>query len=161
MAVKTLVRLTSPPSPISATQPLLSSILLELVLMRLEGASPVPLQLEPPESGGSSDEDGALSEQSVLLLTLIDSLPFLHFTSLEEWLPLIAAKMGVIQDLALRDKCRQRFWEVFSNGEMDVDRAALCVSWWSTRGGREMVLQNSNDEEGSSMGGGLEKSSKL
>lgn len=156
MAVKTLVRLTSPPSLLSTTQPLLSSILLELVHMRLEGASSVPLQQHqtPAKSEGNNGEEDTLSEQSVLVLTLIDSLPFLPITCLEEWLPIVAATISVVQHLALRDKCRQRFWEVFSNGEMDVDRAALCVSWWSTRGGRDLVLQDPKDEEGSYMGGG-------
>lgn len=34
----------------------------------------------------------------------------------------------------------ERFWDALSSGEMDVERANFCVMWWSTRGGREMVL---------------------
>lgn len=40
----------------------------------------------------------------------------------------------------LRTVCVDRFWEALSNGEMDVDRAHYCVTWWSTKGGRELVL---------------------
>lgn len=131
--------------------------------MRLEGASPVPLQHPKVALGseGSRGEDDTLSEQSVLVLTLIDSLPFLPIALLEEWLPITAASIGVIQDLATREKCQQIFWDVFSNGAMDVDRAALCVSWWNTRGGREMVLQDHKNEEVPLMSGGLGTSSKL
>lgn len=34
----------------------------------------------------------------------------------------------------------ERFWDSLSSGEMDVERAYFCVTWWSTRGGRELVL---------------------
>jgi hypothetical protein len=40
----------------------------------------------------------------------------------------------------MRHVCVDRFWEALSSGEMDVDRAHCCVTWWSTRGGRELVL---------------------
>jgi hypothetical protein len=40
----------------------------------------------------------------------------------------------------MRHVCVDRFWEALSGGEMDVDRAHCCVTWWSTRGGRELVL---------------------
>lgn len=58
--------------------------------------------------------------------------------------------------------CRQRLWEVLSNGEMDVDRSAFCVAWWSTRGGKEMVLsEHSGDVEGPFMSGGPVEACKL
>lgn len=40
----------------------------------------------------------------------------------------------------MRTICVERFWEILSNGEMDVERAHCCVTWWSTKGGRELVL---------------------
>ena len=40
----------------------------------------------------------------------------------------------------MRAVCVERLWEALSNGEMDVDRAHYCVTWWSTQGGRELVL---------------------
>lgn len=40
----------------------------------------------------------------------------------------------------MRKFCVERFWDAVSGGEMDVDRANFCVMWWSTRGGRELVL---------------------
>lgn len=100
------------------------------------------------------------SEQAVLILTLIDALPFLQTDILEEWLPLTAKLVHVAHDSNMRKACQERFWEVLSVGELDVDRAALCVGWWSTRGGREMVLfgKERNErgyERGPYMSGGV------
>lgn len=167
LAVKTLIRITSPPAPISQTQPLLPSILLELIRFRLETASPELLHYAASQSpellNARSEglEQPLLSEQTVLVLTLIDALPFLPLDQLEGWLPLAAESLGVVQDPNQVYICRQRFWDVLSKGEMDVDRAALCVNWWSTRGGREMVLQTDQREQGPFMSGGLQESSKL
>lgn len=58
--------------------------------------------------------------------------------------------------------CRQRLWEVLSDGEMDVDHSAICVAWWSTRGGKEMVLsEHGGGDEGPFMSGGLVEACKL
>ena len=46
----------------------------------------------------------------------------------------------MIHDSGMREHCIERFWEALSSGEMDVERAYYCVTWWSTKGGREMVL---------------------
>ncbi len=142
MAFKSLIRITSPPSPISADQTLLSSTLLELVRMRSEGASTVPTPTPPDSKGNAAaNEDGKLlSEQCVLVLSLIDALPFLPIDSLDEWLPIAAQTVMALKDVAMRKTCEQRFWEVLISGEMDVDRAALCHSWWTSRGRREFRL---------------------
>lgn len=76
----------------------------------------------------------------MLTLALIDSLSFLRVADLKEWLPLTAELINAVPDRAMRHTCIDRFWEAISGGEMDVDRAHCCVSWWSTHGGREMVL---------------------
>lgn len=169
MAVKTLVRMSSPPSLISERQPLLPSTLLELVRFRLETASPALIQQNagPPvisltEDNPTSFERPLLSEQSVLVLTLIDALPFLPIDQLEDWLPVVAESLKMIKDVDQLDKCRQRFWDVLSTGEMDVGRAALCVTWWGTRGGRDMVLFGRDQQiEGPFMSGALGEASKL
>lgn len=163
MAVKTLVRITSPPSPISVDQPLLSSTILELIRMRSEQASSVPLQriYNPLDTVDNVTEDSTLSEQCVLALTLIDTLPFLPVRLLEEWLPIAAETLHTIQDDTMKQKCQQRFWDVLSNGEMDINCAALCVSWWSTRSGRDIVLHGTQKEEDTFMSGGLGEPSKL
>lgn len=59
---------------------------------------------------------------------------------LDEWLPLSAKLVNLVADKPMRGVCVQRFWEALSGGEMDVERANFCVVWWSSRGGREMVL---------------------
>lgn len=162
MAVRTLIRISSPPSPLAASQPMLTSTLLELVRTRGEGASTEPLAPSfASEPEYSRNAESSLSEQAVMVLTLIDSLPSLHLAILEEWLPVTAETLDLITDVPTRDICRQRFWEVLSNGEMDVDRAALCVSWWSTNGGREMVLHDMDTVDAPLMSGGLGQSSKL
>lgn len=81
-----------------------------------------------------------LSEQAALTLSLIDGLCFLRVEDLEEWLPLTASLINIIPDPDMRTACVERFWEALSSGEMDVERAHYCVTWWSTKGGRELVL---------------------
>lgn len=141
---------------------MLASTLLELVRMRAESASTGPLP--PPlasELEHSKKGEFYLSEQAVMVLTLIDSLPFLNLLILEEWLLLTAETLNLITDEAIKNICRQRFWEVLSSGEMDVNRAAICVSWWSTNGGRGMVLNGIEKTDAHSMSGGLGEQSKL
>ena len=159
MAVKTLVRITSPPAPIAQIQPLLPSTILELVRHRLSTASPVPLP-KPVELANVPGDDVAISEQSVLALTLIDALPFLPFDQLEEWLPLAAESLNFVSDPIQLYTCRDRFWEVLSNGEMDVARASLCLTWWSSRNGREMVMSAVPANE-TMMSGALVESERL
>ena len=57
----------------------------------------------------------------------------------------------------MRKACQERLWDALSSGEMDVERANLCVTWWSTRGGREMVLfgTDENSQQGPYMSGAL------
>ncbi len=169
IAVKTLIRITSPPALISESQPLLPSTLLELIRFRLETASPRLIQ-QPTDPQGLAESHGnsggleqpLLSEQSVLVLTLIDALPFLPIDQLGDWLPLTAESLNAVQEPNQVQRCRQRFWDVLSKGEMDVDRAALCVSWWGTRGGRELVLYGMDQQDqGPFMSGGLQEISKL
>lgn len=101
-------------------------------------ASTVPIP--PNTQNGSTPDQQSLSAQAVLILALIDSLSFLCVDDLKEWLPLTAQLINTISDRGMRNVCVDRFWEALSGGEMDVDRAHCCVTWWSTRGGRELVL---------------------
>ncbi|KAL9131383.1 MAG: hypothetical protein Q9217_000651 [Psora testacea] len=161
MAVKTLVRIASPPSQIALKEPLLPSIILELVRSRLEQAAPTLLQQNTSDNAAAVQQP-ILSEQSTLELALIDALSFLPIGQLEEWLPIVAQSLSLVQEPNQLLMCRQRFWEILSNGEMDVDRAALCVMWWGTRGGRESVVDGSvRDQEGAMMGSALIANSKL
>ncbi|KAJ5310624.1 Polyadenylation factor subunit 2 [Penicillium atrosanguineum] len=141
LAFKTVIQVTAPPSPLANSQPLLPSILLEVVRDRALHASTTPI---PPTVQNSSTPDlgkaPPLSAQAVLTLALIDSLSFLRVDDLKEWLPLTAELINAIPDPAMRQACVDRFWEALSGGEMDVDRAHCCVAWWSTRGGRELLL---------------------
>ena len=130
--------------------------------MRSEQASSAPLErvYDSPNTADGVTGDNTLSEQCVLVLTLIDALPFLPILLLEEWLPITAETLHTIQDDTMKHKCQQRFWAVLSNGEMDVNCAALCVSWWSTSG-REAVLHGRQKREDTLMSGGLGEPSKL
>lgn len=103
-----------------------------------------------------------MSEQCALVHALIDSLPFLEVSSLEDWLPTTAASVHSIQEPTQRDTAKYRFWEVLSNGEMDVARAAVCVAWWATRGGRELLLHGGvGTYPPTMMSGALNEISKL
>ncbi|KAK1141490.1 hypothetical protein N8T08_009030 [Aspergillus melleus] len=143
LAFKTVLQVTAPPSPIANKQPLLPSILLEVlhdralrastdVLPQPSSSTTTPLDMERPPP--------PLSEQAALTLSLIDGLCFLRVEDLQEWLPLTASLINVIPDAEMRAACVERFWEALSSGEMDVERAHYCVTWWSTLGGRELVL---------------------
>jgi hypothetical protein len=95
-------------------------------------------------------------------MTLIDSLPFLPMPALEEWLSITAESISLVEGADMLHRCKQRFWEVLSNGEMDVARAQVCVSWWTTEGGRERVFSVSPlQDEGPFMSGALGEVSKL
>ncbi|KAJ5084194.1 hypothetical protein NUU61_008773 [Penicillium alfredii] len=147
LAFKTVIQVTAPPSPLANNQPLLPSILLEVVHDRALNASSTPI---PPQAGVSADSGPTvpLSEQAVLTLALIDSLSFLRVDDLKEWLPLAAQLINTIPDREMRHICVDRFWEALSSGEMDVDRAHCCVAWWSTQGGRELVLFGAETSHG-------------
>ena len=139
LAIRTLVHTTSPPSTVAVTEPLLPSTILELVRSRLASASTTILGPNTLESK-SNNNRSLLSEQAAFELALIDSLPCLPVAQLGDWLPLAAESLAFVHDGVQLQICRDRFWEVMTNGEMDVDRASQCFAWWITQGGREMVL---------------------
>ncbi|KAI8963957.1 peroxin 8 [Daldinia sp. FL1419] len=146
LAFRTVMQISSPPFPLSASHPDLAEVLLETLRFRaVEGASTDPLPPPPneqPAAAGAaptSPED-PVSEQSGLVLALVDALPYVPLPAVEEWLARTAETMNAIENPRLRDGVRRRFWDVLVNGEMDVERAAIGVAWWGTAGGKEMVL---------------------
>lgn len=164
-AFKALMQITTPPNQLAASEPLLAETLLELLHHRALHAPTAPL---PPSVAVKSDADAqmpVLSEQAVLLLTLLDALPNLPLGILEHWLPLAADLLNVVPDRVMKEHCRARFWEVLESGEMDVERSAICVGWWGSRGGRERVLfgDQGQIEGGPFMSGalGVERESRL
>ncbi|KAI0887307.1 peroxin 8 [Annulohypoxylon maeteangense] len=144
LAFRTVMQITSPPFPISATEPELSEALLETLRFRAIDASTQPLlplnEQATPAPGTKKEDQGPVSEQTALVLAIIDSLPHLPLYAIEEWLTRTAESMNAIADPAMRDLARRRFWDVLVSGEMDVERGAVGVAWWGTNGGREMVL---------------------
>ena len=80
---------------------------------------------------------------------------------LESWLPVVARSLTVIQSERMLQACRERFWEILSGGEMDVERAAICVAWWTTAGGRDLVLFGREPAMDPMMSGSLHEASKL
>jgi hypothetical protein len=147
LAIRSVVQITTPPSPLANSHPLLASIILELVHDRACQASSAALP-PPPQSQGAADVvvDPPLSEQAVLILALIDSIFFLRVEDLEEWLPLAAKLISMVQNAEMRAVCIQRLWDALSSGEMNHENAHFCVTWWSTRGGRELVLFDTETE---------------
>lgn len=152
LAFKTVMQIVSPPFSISATHPDLSEVLLETLHFRSTTASSLPLPPEPTPTSPSplaSQQPPAnqaqlppVSEQTTLVLALIDALPFLPLRIVDEWLSRTAEAMNTVADAGMREVARNRFWDVLVSGEMDVERAAIGVSWWGTGGGREMVISN-------------------
>ncbi|KAK5664101.1 hypothetical protein OQA88_316 [Cercophora sp. LCS_1] len=140
VAFKTITQILSPPFPISASHPHLAETLLEMVRYRSGLASAEPIPPSEEEVQRSETPPEPVSEQSALVLTLIDALPFLHLGIFEEWMTLTALAVNDIRDSMMRETAKRRFWQVLSSGEMDVERAAVGVAWWGTKGGREAVL---------------------
>lgn len=139
LAFSTLMQILSPPFPVSATQPELAETLLEMVRFRIPHADR-RLIPAPPDAEVQMAAPPPMSEQSALVLTLIDALPFLPLPIVEDWMNAVAGALHEIPDAALREVAKQRFWEILGSGEMDVERAAVGVAWWGTKGGRELVL---------------------
>ncbi|KAJ4391230.1 hypothetical protein N0V93_004847 [Gnomoniopsis smithogilvyi] len=137
LAFSTLMQILSPPFPVSATRPDLAETLLEMVHFRVPQAGQIPL---PATQDQSLSAPPPMSEQSALALTLIDALPFLSLAIVEDWMNLAAGALHEVSDPILRDVAKHRFWEILGSGEMDVERAAIGVAWWGTKGGRELVL---------------------
>lgn len=157
LAFKTLLRVLAPPSVLTAMQPDLPATLLELLHHRAMNANPKPLDMSRYTPSIASTVDAQqVSEQTVLVLTLLDSLPNLPLALLDEWLPLAAELVHVIPDQAMREMCKARFWEVIISGEMGPESSQVCVTWWGTRGGREMVLFGPQEMMSGALGGGRE-----
>ncbi|KAI8634717.1 peroxin 8 [Xylariaceae sp. FL1651] len=151
LAFRTVMQITSPPFPISATHPELSETLLEMLRFQAEGASTAPLPLtadtlSATENQQTESSTDPISEQTALVLALIDALPYLPIHLVDEWLSRAAEAGNAIPDLRMRDVARRRLWDVLANGEMDVERAVVGVTWWGTRGGREMMSGNEQGE---------------
>jgi len=163
LAFRNLVKITSPPSHIAITQPLLAATLLELVHGRAVHAPITPLPHNPAtlsHGAQAPDEQGLnvspqLSEQAVLVLTLIDALPAIALDLLEEWLPLTANLINHVQDHHMRGQCKQHLWETMTNGSMDSERSQICVAWWTTQGGREAITDGHQNQGVAMMSGAL------
>ena len=160
LALKTLVRITSPPNQISKTQPGLSSVVLEMALFRSSTASHESLPTPPGRATTANQE--IISEQAAMVMALIDCLSSLSPALLDEWLPLVADAVSAVRGQRMQENCRARFWEVLSSGEMDVGRAERSIIWWNTKGGRELLLFGQPDQDdGPFMSGALPDAHKL
>ncbi|KAI3400905.1 hypothetical protein diail_1112 [Diaporthe ilicicola] len=143
LAFRTLMQILSPPFPVSATNPELAETLLEMVRFRIRTAGQSYL---PPTHDQAQTAQEPTSEQSALVLTLIDALPFLPLPIVEDWMTIVGTALHEIPDVAMRESTKQRLWEILGCGEMDVERAAIGVAWWGTKGGRELVLFGPNQQ---------------
>lgn len=157
LAFKTLLRLTSPPAALAVTDPMLSATLLELLHERATNASPAPLPPKATESSPDQASSPPLSEQAIYILTMIDTLTQLQLDLLDEWLPLAANLVNAVDDSAMREYCRTHFWHILVGGEMDPNRSGVCHEWWSTGGGRDLLLfgREDADQQALSMSGAL------
>ncbi|TKX25453.1 hypothetical protein C1H76_2101 [Elsinoe australis] len=140
LAFRNLVKVVSPPHAVAQQQPMLAAILLDLVHERAINAPSMPL---PPSAlhGLQASENGPpLSEQSALILTLLDALPFIEIGLLEEWLPMLPGLVHRVHDERMREECVKQLWDTMVGGAMDAERSQVCVGWWTTGGGMEAVL---------------------
>ncbi|RYO88828.1 hypothetical protein DL762_003545 [Monosporascus cannonballus] len=144
LAFRTVAQIAGgPPFPLAASHPDLAETLLEMVRWRAVegGASTAPLPSSSSSASASAPErQPPLSEQTALLLALVDAIPYLPLHAVEEWLTRAALALPSVPDPAMRDAVRRRICEVLASGKLDVERAALGVAWWGVGGGRELVL---------------------
>ncbi|RDA84215.1 hypothetical protein CP532_0269 [Ophiocordyceps camponoti-leonardi (nom. inval.)] len=159
VAFQTVMEIVSPPFPIAGLRPELSETLLEMLRSMLAKASNKPLDAGRNSSSRlgttqAREPSAQVSEESALVMTLVDSLPFLPLHLMEEWLTIAAQLLNGIADPALKAPVRERFLDILVNGDLDVERAAIGVAWWGTRGGREAVL-NGNVRDPAMMSGAL------
>lgn len=159
LAIKSIIKLASPPSAVAHLMPDLQAIVLDLLSQRLIHA---PETMLPAMSDVPMESQQPLSEKTALMLAIVDSLQFLPIPLLADWLPISADLLFKIGSPAQRAICQARFWETISNGDMDVERSATCVTWWNHKGGRELVTVGELPEEAEyTMSGALEQDSKL
>jgi hypothetical protein len=137
------MQIVSPPFPIAELEPQLSETLLEMLRASISTAS---TSLLPPtadivaQAAMEETQEERHSQQSSLALALVDSLPYLPLPLVEEWFTIAAQAMNEIEDPVLREPVKQRFLQILVSGELDVERAAIGVAWWGTRGGRTLIL---------------------
>lgn len=160
LAIKAIVKLASPPSMVATLMPHLQAIILDLLSQRLVQSSE---SLLPAMADVPMDAQQPSSEKAVLMQAIIDCLAFLPAPLLRKWLSIAADLLFKIENRAQRAMCQQKFWETLSNGDMDVDRAATCVTWWNNSNGRELVMLGELPEEADeyTMSGALMQDSKL
>lgn len=142
MAFKTLARLTAPPAPITTLQPLLLSTLMELVHSRLHSPahSFPPRQSFPKKTIQSPEIRSSPSEQATYILAMIDAFPFLPEREIEHWMSVTAASLSAVPGEYHKTMCQARFWEMISSGELNPDHAVIAINWWTTKRGREVVM---------------------
>ncbi|KAI1170717.1 hypothetical protein F4777DRAFT_568114 [Nemania sp. FL0916] len=139
LAFRTIMQIASPPYPIAVTHPELAETLLEMLRFRAEGASTAPLPPTPdalsaaPTAAAHASLEPLISEQTALILALVDALPSLPVHLVDEWLSRAADASNAIPDPRMRDVARRRLWKVLADGELDVERAVVGVSWWGAR----------------------------
>ena len=137
LAIRTVVRLVSPPSPVSITDPLLAATILEMLRSRASTASTSPL---PPDGMTMGPP---LFEQAVLVHALLDCLPSLLPETLQLWMPLAAESVEQVAGADQAEACRVHFWHVLSGDGMNGPQSDAATFWWTTQGGREMVFNSS------------------
>lgn len=153
LAFKTLLKLTSPPAPLSLSAPMMPATLLELLHERAQHAETTPIPIHPGSPEAAIETPMPLSEQAVLTLTVLDGLTQIPLDLLDEWLPITAEMIHDVRDHHMREHCKEHFWHILVGGDMDPERSRVCHAWWSTGGGKEWVLYGR--EEGAIMSGGM------
>lgn len=159
LAIKSLMQVSAPYTLVANAMPHLQEIVLDMVKYRITYASET---LIPPSDPALTESAAHDSEKAVLVTSMIENLNFLPAQLLPEWLVIAAEQVHKLKDPLQRDECQRRFWEVLSSGEMDVERAAICVAWWTSRGGREIVLYGDEmSDPPFQMSGALKEESRL
>ena len=107
-------------------------VLLDMLITRIQlGVDMKPI---------THSNTGAETSQHALLHTLITTHPLIPASLLASYLDTTAALIGALPPCPGQEEARQRLWEVLAGGDMDVERSAIAVAWWGTRGGQERVL---------------------
>lgn len=137
LAIRNIMQVAAPYSPLGQALPHLQEAVLDMLCERLQTAPENILATSDP---AGTETATVQSEKTVLLMCIIETLSNLPTHVLEEWLSRTTELVHAIQNPTQKQYVQRRFWEVLSDGSMDVERAAVCVAWWTSKGGREQVV---------------------
>lgn len=125
LALSTLIRAYSPPSPLYRVNPSRSEWLLEEIYSKSKSASNSPL----PAEYGTKEEHPAPTYRAVIISALIHCLPFLHLSLLEPWLNRTQGLIDGITNETEKKYLEDDLFKMLSE-ELEQYKSTVGIRWW-------------------------------